>query len=166
MEDANYQEHCKVLGKLCYLYDQAAAEEAATRLVISVFVDQYAAGDEPTYETVVLLCPFIAGLDSAVDNGAEVIQSRARTIATAYLTSSIFYGDLTTTPANLNSAASVLTALQTEMGAGEDDKTFGTLAGTGFVHFFNLWSPTGAWNTEADATADYRDAIFVVGTIV
>ena len=163
---ANYVEHCKVLGKLCRLWDDASADAEAMKLLISRLIDQYADGELATWDTLQLLNPYTASLASGVNNGAAALKALAQTMAAAYLTSAIFRGDLTTTPDNISSATSVLEALQTEMGAGVDNVTFTTKSSTGLVNFFDLFEPTGAWNTAADGEADYPDSTYVVITNV
>lgn len=167
MLDADYQKHFKVIGKLCRLWDQAGADVDASKLLISRLFDQVATGELPSYDALLLVNTYTSSLDSGVANGAAALKTVAETITAAYLTSQVFLPDLTTAPGNSSSPQSVLEALQTDMGAGEDDKTLTTSASTGLVNFFDtVWSPTGSWNTEADGTADYKDSVYVVGTIV
>ena len=166
MDAANYEEHLKVFGKLALLNDDASADAAAMKLLISRLIDQYADGEVATWPTLQLLNPYTPSLYTAVNNGAEALKTLAQNMAAAYLTSAIFRDDLTTTPENISSATSVLEALQTEMGAGVDNVTFTTKSSTGIVNFFDLFEPTGAWNTAADETADYKDSVYVVLTDV
>jgi len=167
MLDANYIEHCKVLGKICRLWDDGGLSLDDLKLLACRLWDQIATGESPSYDACLALNPFTAELNGAMQIGQTDVQRTAKRLAEAYLTDSVFYGDLTTTPGDPTSARSVLEALQTEMGAGEDDKTFTTKAATGLVYFFDTnWAPTGAWNTEADETADYKDSVYVVTTIV
>lgn len=167
MLDADYQKHLKVLGKLCRIWDQGEADENASKLLISRLFDQVATGELPSYDAVQLVNAYTTTLDSGVTNGPTALKTAAENITAAYLTDALFRDDLTTTPDNPSNAQSVLEALQTEMGAGEDNKTLTDTASTGFVNFFDtVWSPTGSWNTEADGTADYKDSVYVVDAIV
>ena len=74
-------------------------------------------------------------------------------------------------PTSTNSVVAVLTALATEMGAAVDNKTLTTKDTTGLVNFFDAilaanGAVAGTWNTEADATADYQDSVYVVAAVV
>ena len=166
MLTGNYDRHLKVLGKLARLWDDASADSAAQKLLISRMIDQVATGEVDSYPATLLLNAYTLTLNSAITAGAEAIRSTAVTMAAAYLISTDFTDDLTTAP-SATTAQAVLEALQTEMAAGLDNKTLTDTASTGFVNFFDTnWSPSGAWNTEADGTADYKDSVYVVTTIV
>ncbi len=167
MTDANYQKHLKVLGKLCKLWDDAGSDEDTQKELIARMFDQAATGELPSYPALLILNPYTAALDRSIVSGVVAQQATAKSMAEAYLKSSTFTDDLTTSVTGGVTGTTVLNALQTEMGAGEDNKTLTTSAATGFVNFFDTnWSPTGSWNTEADATADYKDSVYVVSTIV
>lgn len=167
MLDANYVKHFKVLGKLCRLWDDASADESAMKLLIARTFDQVATGELPSYDPLLIVNSYTAALNSAVNNGAAALKTIAENVAATYLTSAVFRDDLTTTPGSPGSAKSVLEALQTDMGAGVDNKTLTDVASTGFVNFFDtVWDPSGSWNTEPDGTADYPDSTYVVITIV
>ena len=164
---ADYVTHLKVLGKLARLWDDASSDASAMKLLIARFYDQIATGEAPSYDTLLTLNPYTSLLNGGVQNGAEAIKTVTVAAAAAYLISATFRDSLITTPATPSNSTSVLEALQTEMGAGVDNKTLTTSAATGFVNFFDAnFSPTGSWNTEADGTADYKDSIYVVTTIV
>lgn len=166
MTGGNYARHFKVLGKLAKLYDVAAADESTLETLLSTFADQVATGGVASLPAVLQMGTYISRWNSAIDAGATALQRVAQDAAKAYLRSDDFIGDLTTVP-DTNSIEDVLAALQTEIGAGVDNVTLGTLAATGLVHFFDsMLAAAGTWNTEADATADYRDAIYVVSAVV
>ncbi len=166
MTGPNYVKHFTVLGKLAYLYDHAGAEVTAQEALMAVFMDEIATGAAASLPTVELFAARLAQWRAVITGGGTNGQALARTLAEAYLVSAIFVDTLTTTISGAVTALKVLEALQTEMGAGVDNKTLTTLAATGLVHFFNTWSPTGSWNTEANETADYQDSVYVVATAV
>lgn len=170
MINENYIRHLSVLGKLAYIYDQAVAGVEAENTLLSTFVDQYADGTKTTVPAVILFPQYTAQLNQTTINGAATRKSIALAAAAAYLINPTFTAGLTTTP-TATTAVAVLTALQTEMGAGEDDKTLTTLDTTGLVNFFNAilvanGGEAGTWNTEADESADYKDSVYVVATLV
>lgn len=167
MTDPNYQKHFKVLGKIARVWDDGGLDVPSMQLLAARFFDQIATGEAPSYGTTLLLNPFATALDASMQVGANAVQNIAAQMAAAYLTAADFLADLTTTPSNTSQAAKVLEALQTEMGAGEDNVTLTDKAATGLVNFFDSgWSPTLGWNTASDATATYKDSIYVVTTIV
>lgn len=164
---ADYIKHFKVLGKLCRMWDDAVAEADDQKQRIARLYDQAATGELPSYPTLLVLNPFTSTLDAAVKNGADAIKATAKSMTEAYLKATLFTDDLTTSPIAPVTAKSVLEALQTEMSAGVDNVTLTTLAATGLVNFFDTnWSPTNTWNTLADASATYKDSVYVVDTIV
>lgn len=167
MTDAQYQKHFKVLGKLARLWDDGGLDVSTMQLLAARFLDQIATGEAGSYATTLLLNPYTVNLDNSIKVGVNAVQSIAKQMSEAYLKSSIFIDDLATVPANATLPIKVLEALQTEMSAGVDNKTLTDLAATGFVNFFNsVWAPTLTWNTAADVTADYKDSVYVVTTIV
>lgn len=177
MLDANYQKHFKVLGKICKLYDAAGADVTTVKTRIAAFLDQIATGAIGSYNTTLLLNPYTGTLNQAVSAGSAAMQALAITMAGAYLTDPgvNFKGDLLVGPAiaaitNPSSPALVLEGLRLEMQStgGGDNKKLTTEATTGFVNFFKnvLLSAAGAWNTIADASADYKDSVYVVDAVV
>jgi hypothetical protein len=170
MLDANYIRHFKVLGKLCKLYDDATADVEPQQELLAAFVDQYADGVVDSLAAIRIFPQFTDRWSNAIANGPVGLQTIAQQAAIAYFQDPNFQGDLTTTP-DSNSITDILTALQTEMGAGVDDKTLSTKDDTGLVNFFDsilesAGSPDGTWNTEADATADYKDSVYVVAAVI
>lgn len=166
MTDANYIRHFKVLGKLAKLYDTAAADSTTLETLLTTFVDQYATGTIASFPAVQLFPRYTTQWISAITAGPTALQSVAKNAAAAYLTSTDFTNDLTTEP-TANTALAVLVALATEMGAGVDNKTLTTKASTGLVNFFDAIRGTaGSWNTAADGSADYKDSVYVVSTVV
>ncbi len=166
MLDANYQRHFKVLGKLAYLYDYTGSETTELEDLLAITEDQRATGDEADNPFLVVMSGLPVEFNSAIVSGSAAHQTIAQRYAGIYLTNAAFTSGLTTVPAN-SSVGGVLAALQTDMGAGVDNKTLGTKAATGLVNFFDsMLAAPGTWNTESDATADYRDAIYVIDTKV
>lgn len=166
MLDANYIKVFKILGKLCYGYDLAAAEYTNLDNILATLQDQVATGNSAENAIALLFGQRYTQIASARDgSGASIFQHAA----SDFLTSSYFTGKLVHNTPAANTAAAVLAALQLEMSSagGNDDKTLSTLASTGLVHFFNsLLAAPGTWNTEADATADYKDSVYVVLAVV
>lgn len=169
MLDANYIKHFKVLGKLARLYDDAAAasDVAALKTLAMRLFDQAATGESPSYDAVLVLSAFMSPLDLSINAVTNNVRATVKTMAAAYLVHSLFRADLTTTPASANDAASVLAALRTDMSAGVDNKKLTTEAATGLVNFFkNVMAAGGSWNSIADASADYKDSVYVVTAVV
>lgn len=163
MLDANYQKHFKILGKFAKLYDTAAADVTAQETLAATTYDQIATGVAATsWAALQLLNPYTGSWASAIASGSTQLMSLSQSMAAAYLTSAIFRADMTAVPTNTSSAQSVLEALITEMT--NDVKTLTTAASTGFVHFFELWSPTGDF--PQSGSASYTDATYVVSTVV
>ena len=167
----NYTRHFSVLGKLCKLYDDAAAAEATQKTLIAAFADQVSDGLSASLDALVAMLSPISQFNSALSAGEGTRQDIALAAAKSYLVNAYFTGGLTTTPTSLSSVVAVLTALQTEMGAGVDNKTLGTKTTSGLVNFLDAilaaeGEEAGTWNTESDATADYRDAVYVVAGII
>lgn len=157
----NYQKHLKVLGKCAYLYDNATSQGDNEDDFISVFMQQVAA-----QQSSVINAAFntsFGALLRSVNVGARSQVTLARAMTEAYLAQSTISTDMTTTPSS-SAAIDVLEALQTEMAAGQDNKTLTTAGSTGLVNFFDTWSPTGSWNTSG--TPDYADSTYVVNTYV
>lgn len=168
MTDANYIRHFSVLGKLAYLYDTAGANSTALQALLAVFADQIADGTATTLPAVKLFQSAIIQWDAALGTtqALTTLQTIATTAAASYLVNLTFTAGLTTTPAGA-SVAEVLAALQTEMGAGVDDKTLSTETTTGLVNFLDtVLGSEGTWNTEDDATADYKDSVYCVASLV
>ncbi len=165
MTDPQYQLHLKALGKIARLWDDGGLDTASLKLLASRLFDQIATGETVSYEGVIVVSTYAPSLNNAINGGQNPVRSTAQIMAEQYLIQ-VLTIDLTTQPVGTD-AKSVLEALQTEMSVGVDGKTLTDKSTTGFVNFFDtLWSPSGTWNTEADVTADYKDSIFVVTTIV
>jgi len=166
MTDANYQRHLKVLGKLARLFDTAGADDTAMKALLATFVDQYATGGAASLPAIEVFPTFTARWAAAITAGAAALKKVAQDAATAYLRSDDFVNDMTVAPSN-NTVAAVLAALQTQMNAANDNKKFTTKSSTGLVNFFDsLLAAPGTWNTIADASADYKDSVYVVDAIV
>lgn len=164
MTNDNYIRHFKVLGKLAKLYDIAAADESDLETLLSTFVDQYATGTVASLPAILIFPNHTVAWSQAISAGATALQTVAKNAASAYLIDDDFTGDLTTTPA-ATTAAAVLTALATEMGAGVDNKTLTTKSSTGLVNFFDaILGSSGSWNTSGTPT--YADGTYVVSTVV
>lgn len=166
MTGANYQKHFKVIGKLAKLYDDAGADNTALLALFATTYDQVATGLAADLDALEILNQYTSRYRNAISNGAQALQTLAKNIATAYLQSDYFVDDLTTEPAS-RSIAVVVAALATDMSAAVDNVTLGTETTTGLVNFLDeVAGAEQTWNTEADATADYRDAIYVVSAVV
>ena len=136
MTDANYIRHFKVLGKLAKIYDDAGADVSALNTLV------------------------------ATTSGPTALQSLAVSIGGQYLSLNLFYASLTTVPTS-TTAVAALVALQAEMAAGVDNKTLSTETTSGLVNFFDaILGSEGTWNTAADASADYKDSVYVVSAVV
>ena len=167
MTPTNYDKHFKVLGKLCRIHDVGGGDISALQLLESRLFDQVATGESASLDAVLLMAGFANGLHSAVTATTQNVRSTVKTIAGAYLTAALFRNDLTTVPSDPTSPASVLGALRTDMGAGVDNKKLTNETTSGFVNFFkNVMGAGGTWNTAADASADYKDSVYVVDAIV
>ncbi len=165
MTDPQYQLHLKALGKITRLWDDSGIDTTALKLLVSRLYDQVATGEVDSYDGTLALNQFSIGLNNALSIGENKIRTTAKAMAEAYLKIALAK-DLTTLPSS-SDAKNILEALQTEMGAGLDNKTLSNSSTTGFVNFFDsLWSPSGSWNTALDASADYKDSIYVVTAIV
>lgn len=163
----NYGKHFKLLGKIARIYDLSASGSTTLKAAVDMMVEQFAGSGATGWDPLKLACNSVDSFNLAFTVGSNAVEDACVALGRAYLLSDDFQDDLTTSPADATSVAAVLTALQTDMGAGVDNKTLGTLATTGLVNFLNaLGTGTGTWNTEADATADYRDAVYVVDTEV
>jgi hypothetical protein len=163
MQTGNYARHLKVLGKICYLYDTAASEVTALELTTSRLFDQVATGESVSLPGVKLLAPFVSTISRAVDAGASTLKTIATNMASAYLTSADFRGDLDTTPTSTSSPAAVLDALIADMTS--DSKTFTTQASTGLVNFFvAVFAPGGTFPQSGSPT--HADSTYVVQAIV
>lgn len=164
MLDANYEKHLKVLGKLCYAYDQAVADLAGQELTAERFFDQVATGASGSWQNLLLASGFAPAWAAAMTNGSEAIKTLMSRLAGYYLTSAEFRDDFVVeAPADPTSAQSVLVALIAELDA--DSKTLTTAAATGLVHFFETeWAPTGDFLQSESPS--YADATYVVQTVV
>lgn len=163
MLDANYQKHLKILGKLCYGWDEASADLASQTLTAERFYDQTATGAAGSWVNLQLFNGFTSQWAGALVAGATAIKSLMETMAASYLTSAEFQDDMTTVATTPSSAQSVLEALIAEMG--DDSKTLTTAAGTGLVHFFEtVWAPDG--DLPQSGSPSYADGTYVVQTIV
>ena len=170
MTDGNYQAICKVLGKYAYAYDQAGTGATAQTTTLVNSVDQSASQLDASLDVAV--GNHASQMQSTIANGATSQQALQISTAKAALQSAWFTGKLVTNiPAAGAGVATIIGCLQLEMAAAADNKTLGTAAATGLVHFLaavlvSVNGAAGLWNTEADATADYRDAIYCVSAVV
>lgn len=170
MTNGNYDRFCEILGKLCYVFDNSAALVAAQQLTQYRTLEQATQADQETADLpeVLILANYQASWSSAIQSGPVQLQNLMKTIATKMLTSDDFIAALTTVPAS-SSINNVLNAWATDMGAGIDNKTFTNVASTGLVNFFNQLLTGGAsvtWHTAVDASASFKDSVFVVNTII
>ncbi|MBI4719473.1 MAG: hypothetical protein HY763_16885 [Planctomycetes bacterium] len=142
MTPTNYDKHFKVLGKLCRIYDTGGPDTTAMQALVSTLYDQVATGTQASYNAVILLSQYAVGFAASIAKSGDGIKTDAVNAAKRYLIDALFLNDLTTVPANPSDVPAVLAALRTEMGAG------------------------GTWNTAADASADYKDSVYVVDAVV
>jgi len=164
MTDANYIRHLKVLGKYCKIYDDADADATAQGVLIATTSDQIATGLAIDTPAVAMHGPYISSLTAAVSSGPTALKALAVQLAGQYLSLNLFYTSLTTVPTS-TTAVAALVALQTEMGAGVDNKTLTTEGSTGLVNFFDtILGSEGTWNTAGPG--DYPDATYVVSAVV
>lgn len=163
MTDPNYIKLFTILGKWCYAYDLCVAEATNLDTIIATIQDQIATGDPDENPVIDTFRQRIVQLENARDaSGASVCQAAAFD----FIRSPYFTSKMTVTPASTG-IEDVLAAFQTQMGAGEDDKTLTTLHSTGLVNFFNsLLAAPGTWNTAADGSADYKDSVYVVEAVL
>lgn len=163
MTDADYLERLKILGKLCYIYDTAAASVTTMETAIARFFDQVATGEAATsWAALQVFNPYTAQFASAVASGPTALKAWAVQCAGYYLASAAFTAGLVTARAS-NTAAASLVAWIADMT--DDSKTLTTAASTGLVHFFETnWSPTGDFPQSESPT--YADGTYVVATIV
>jgi hypothetical protein len=162
MTNDNYAKVFGILGKLCFGYDLAAAQLVAASTILANLQDEVATGFPESNPANQTLRPYYSRLDAAIRNGPTYALASNQGAAGRFLVSDYFVSKLITVPINRNLAASVLEAFQTEMSAAVDNKTLTDLSDTGLVHFFDsfLLAP-GTWNTAPDASADYKDSVFV-----
>lgn len=165
MDNADYDRHFKVLGKLCKFYDEASSQITEQTLRLARTEDQVATGASSSLPGVEVLNNHYNSLKSSITSGATAQQAAALAAATSYLKMTDFTDDLTTTPTTLSSVNDILTALATDMAVGVDDKTLSVETTTGLINFFDILAGEElVWN---DATApDYDDDVYVVDTIV
>ena len=167
MTDANYIKHMKVIGKLAYCWDQAGDTLATMEAYIAALFDQVFTGAGASYDAGLLLAGFHGSLDQAINAGASGETTRKAMLAhvcSQYLVNALFTNDLTTTP-TASTATAACEALQFDLVA--DSKTLTDVAATGIVNFLEtafapISGPTGGWETEADATADYKDTVYCI----
>lgn len=168
MTDANYQKHFKVIGKLTYLYDTAVTTLATLEGYVSALYDQIWTGAQASYEAGRLLSEYAQQMDRAINDqvsGTTLRQTMAQKMLKAYIKSSLFTGDLENTPSDASREKAICEAFQQDLV--DNSKTMSTETTTGMVNFMDeACGPTGGpsvgWNTEADATADYKDSVYVV----
>ena len=166
MTDGNYIKVFTILGKLCYAFDLATVQFGEVDDILATIQDQVATGSPDSNPVITTLRQTFASMEAARDNGAAFLKTVAKTGASNFMVSDYFFNKLVTVPAS-RSAAAVLAALQTEMSAGVDDKKLTTLASTGLVNFFNaILGSAGTWNTAADASANYKDSVYVVEAVI
>jgi predicted homoserine dehydrogenase-like protein len=166
MLDADYIKVFKILGKLCYGYDISATQFSDINSILATLQDQVATGLVAENPVCTTLRPNYSQIEVARDNGAANAQSVFQAGAEAVIVSDYFVNKLVTVPAS-RTIEDVLAALETEMSAAVDNKKLTTLHSTGLVNFFNsMLAAPGTWNTITDASADYKDSVYVVLAVV
>lgn len=179
MTEANYDKHMLILGKFCHLFDTAAVDETAQLLLVSVTMDQIAVGTTENAAAEAVFSQNHSQWLSNISSGPTALKNRAITMATQYMRTADFTGDITTSTVTTSSSIGVIiAALAADSVA--DDLTGGTgsvVAGavgdgniydiettTGFVHFFEEIGGNQTWGTNADPSI--VDATYVVATAV
>jgi hypothetical protein len=166
MTDGEYIARAKILGKFAKYYDLAAASVTTFDGILATTADQIATGVAVDNPEVLSFAGYLSRLNNATVMGPTSICESIVLAAKAYLVLPLFYSAMTTEPAAITPAG-VLAALQTEMSAAVDNKTFGTKTTSGIVNFLDVvLGAAGTWNTESDSTADYRDAVYCVSPVV
>lgn len=168
MLTANRLRFAKIVGKLAYMYDQAAASAVTLSDIQYALMQEFANSTDrdANLPELQLLATKYAQITNAISAGPVALQTTIVVLAQAIFTSDDFVSDLTTVPSG-SSIFACLTAWATEMGAGVDNVTFTTLAATGIVHFLNVvGGSTFTWHTAADGSATYKDSVYCVGTMV
>lgn len=162
---ARYEFHFKRLGKLAFMYQTALANDTSMTALLAVTLEEFADGLPDCIPSELTIEPYVVQMGANLTNPA--LAAVAKNCGAAYLIADDFTKDLTTTIATPKNVATVLNALATEMSAGVDNKTLTTLAATGLVAFFNAYLPSpGTWNSASDATANYKDSVYVTSTFV
>lgn len=181
MVNNQYIRRFRVLGKMAYLYDQAAALSPVTdlKLIAASLLDQATYGDDGagglTEEAILASLDYLNSLASSINSlyaaianmGAGTVQSIVQSMTEAYVRTSAFYegtdetvaDPFATLPADLNSATSILTAFGVQM-----DVDGVTITENGGIKTY----VQTLWGVELpDAVAPtYADATFYVGTII
>lgn len=173
MTNANYDRFFKILGKLCTTYDNAGTSLTTQNLQRYRFVEQIAKSDQEVTDlaAIDLLTQYLPTWKAAVASGVTTLQSLMVQMAGALFTSSDFTAAIITVAGkaaltSTSSAPNVIAALAVEMAAAQDNKKLSTLAATGLVNFMNQVAGSAqAWNTIIDASADYKDSVYVIITI-
>lgn len=144
MITANRLRFAKIVGKLAYMYDQAAASAVSLADIQYALMQEFANSTDrdANLPEMQLLATKYAAITSAISAGPVALQSTIVTLARSIFTSDDFVSDLTTVPAG-SSIAACLTAWATEMGAGVDNVTWTTLAATGIANFLNIVGSPG-----------------------
>lgn len=162
----NYPRVFKVLGKLAFMFDNASAATVEENFVLATTADQIATGLTIDNPAVLMFAQYSNSLQGAINAGPAAIQTMAKTIAGQYFQLPMFTSLLTNTPAS-SSVADIIAALALDMASGTDNKTLTTKSGTGLINFFDtVAGTTGTWNHTTDGSADYKDSVYCVDTIV
>lgn len=164
MDNARYVAHLKVLGKLCYLYDQAEASSTAMTTLRATTLDQASTGASADLPASDLIARYMPSWSGAITSGADSLRDLAVTIATNYMRDSYFRDDLTTAP-DSTSIAHVIAAWETDAGAGLDNKSFTTEGSSGLVNFFDVLK--GSETTfQQSGSPSYADGTYVVSAVI
>ena len=166
MTSGNYQALFKVIGKLSYFYDEAAAGSTADELAFAALFAQISKPDTIANNEIVLdFSSYASQINNYIYTGGAPLQTALVNAAKNYLTSTLvnsyFVHDVPATNAN---AAAVVTALIAELTA--DSSTMTTLASTGMVNFLQQILPAAALPQAADASATYKDSVYSVVTVL
>ena len=165
MTSGNMIALCKILGKLAYWYDVAAADVPTEQQALAALMAQMAKPDAAANNpTVLIFSQAASGLNANITNGNVALQTSILNAAINYLTgsqvASYFVNNIPAAGAN---AAAVITALIAEMTT--DLAYFDTAASTGLVHFLEQVA-SGASALPQTGTTKYADATYCVVAVL
>ena len=165
MTSGNMIALCKILGKLAYWYDAAAADVPTEQQALAALMAQVTKPDAAANNPTVLIFSQAApGLNANITNGNVALQTSILNAAINYLTgsqvASYFVNNIPATGAN---AAAVITALIAEMTT--DLTYFDTVGATGLVHFLEQVA-SGASALPQTGTTKYADATYCVVAVL
>ncbi len=159
MTNANYTRFISAFGKLCYGYDQAAANVTTQQQTQYRSMEQFAKSNQEftNLPEIGVLAANFSLWSAAIQQGPTSIQTLMISIAAKILQSTDFIAALVTVPAN-NSLANVMGAWNTDMT--NDSKTLTTATTSGLANFLN--QVTGVVVTNTSGSPTYADGTYVI----